>query len=88
MPTPASGPISFVNIRNNFYGYTNFDGYNYGTVDANLYNLNYYRGKRYNKAGNTSTYFSTGVIGFADFYNSDGNCACDCVCACSTDSGE
>jgi hypothetical protein len=82
MPTPASGPISFVDIRNNFYNLTNYDVYYWGTNDANFYNLNYYRGKRYRKNGNDNTFFSTGAIDFNAFYNSDGNCQC----ACSTDS--
>lgn len=88
MPTPSSGAISFQNIRDNFVGYTNRDNFYYGTNNANLYNLNYYRGRRYQKAGNQTTYFSSGSISFNAFYNSDGNCQCDCdcVCACSTDS--
>lgn len=87
MPTVASGALSFSDIRNNFYNYTNFDGFNYGTNDGNLYNLNYYRGRRFRRNGNVSTYFSAGTISFAEFYNSDGNCQCDCLCdcACSTD---
>ncbi len=85
MPTPSSGAISLQNIRDNFYNYTNADGFNYGTTNSNLYNLNYYRGKKYRKAG-VDTIFSSGSISFNAFYNSDGNCACDCVCACSTDS--
>ena len=85
MPTFASGPLSFNNIRNNFYNYTNFDGFYWGTNDGNFYNLNFYRGRRFNRGGNISTYFSSGTISFAEFYNSDGNCACDCACACSTD---
>ena len=85
MPTVASGALSFSNIRDNFYNYTNFDGFYYGTNNANLYNLNYYRGKKYRKAG-VDTIFSSGAISFNAFYNSDGNCQCDCLCACSTDS--
>lgn len=87
MPTVSSGALSFSNIRDNFYNYTNFDGFNYGTNNANLYNLNYYRGRRYRKNGNNATYFSSGAIDFNAFYNSDGNCQCDCLCqcACSTD---
>lgn len=83
MPTVASGALSFSNIRDNFYNYTNDYLFNYGTNNANLYNLNYYRGKQYRKAGVITT-FSTGAISFNAFYNSDGNCAC--ACACSTDS--
>lgn len=89
MPTVTSGALSFSNIRDNFVNFTNRDGFNYGTNNANLYNLNYYRGRRYRKAGNEATYFSSGSIAFNAFYNSDGNCACDCACdcacACSTD---
>jgi hypothetical protein len=82
MPTPASGQIAFTDIRNNFYNYTNFDGFYWGTNDGNFYNLNFYRGRRFNRGGNNSTYFSAGTISFSEFYNSDGNCQC----ACSTDS--
>jgi hypothetical protein len=82
MPTVSSGALSFSNIRDNFVNYTNFAGFNYGSTNANLYNLNYYRGKRYRKDGNTGTFFSSGAIAFNAFYNSDGNCQCDCDCAC------
>lgn len=86
MPTPASGPIAFTDIRNNFFGLTNWDGFAWGTNDANLYNLNYYRGGRqFRKNGlyPGPTLPAAGApISFFDFYNSDGNC----VCACSTDS--
>lgn len=91
MPTVASGPISFSNIRDNFYNYTNSDGFYYGTNNANLYNLNYYRGKRYRRLSSDYTYdlgwanFPTGAISFSTFYAIDGNCVY--VCACSTDSG-
>lgn len=87
MPTPASGQLAFTDIRNNFFNYTNFDGFYWGTNDGNFYNLNFYRGRRFRRNGNVSTYFSGGTISFAEFYNSDGNCQCDCACdcACSTD---
>lgn len=93
MPTVSSGALAFSNIRANFAGYTNWDGFSYGTNDANLYNLNYYRGRRYrigaNAGSSPASYFPTGAISFNTFYNTDGNCACDCACdcncACSTD---
>lgn len=81
MPTVSSGPLSFSNIRDNFVNYINSDGFNYGSNNANLYNLNYYRGKRYWRAG-VDSIFPTGSIAFNIFYNSDGNCAC----LCTTDS--
>lgn len=83
MPTPASGAITFTNIRDNFVGFTNADGFTYSSSNADLYNLNYYRGKKYRKSG-IDTNFSSGAISFNNFYDSDGNCAC--LCACSTDS--
>jgi hypothetical protein len=87
MPTPASGQIAFTDIRNNFFNNTNFDGFYWGTNDGNFYNLNYYRGRRYrlNFGMGGYPYFPSGTISFANFYNTDGNCICDC--ACSTDSG-
>lgn len=89
MPTPAGGQIAFTDIRNNFFNYTNFDGFYWGTNDGNFYNLNYYRGRRYRQNGNVSVWFPSGSISFANFYNSDGNCVCDCACdcACATDGG-
>jgi hypothetical protein len=86
MPTPASGQIAFTDIRNNFFNNTNIDGFYWGTNDGNFYNLNYYRGRRY-RFGNGAAYpyFPSGQIAFSNFYNTDGNCICDC--ACSTDSG-
>lgn len=85
MPTVASGALSFSNIRDNFFNFTNFDGFNYGANDGNLYNMDYYRGRRFRRNGDVSTFFTSGAIDFNQFYNSDGNCQCDCDCACSTD---
>ncbi len=91
MPTVASGPLSFQNIRDNFFNKTNWDGFYWGTNNANLFNLNYYRGRRYNFVFGDGTgreerlrVFPTGSISFSNFYRVDGNCQCDC--ACSTDS--
>jgi len=77
MPTPASGAISFLNIKDNFYGLVNYDDFAWGTNLANLYNLNYYRGRGYSNGT-----LPSGAIAFNNFYNSTGNCQC----ACSTDS--
>jgi hypothetical protein len=70
MPLPASGAISMQMIRNEFYGQFVYLT-SYGTVDANLYNLNYYRGKWYYTAatGGTPQQFPSGTISFSNFYN-------------------
>lgn len=81
MPTVTHGSLTFDDIRNNFAGYVNSEGFNWGTNNANLYNLNYYRGRNYTRNLQNS-YFPSGTISFNPwFYNADGNCAC----ACSTD---
>lgn len=87
MPVQGGGQVAFTDIRNNFFNNTNIDGFYWGTNDGNFYNLNYYRGRRYrlNFGIWGYPYFSSGQISFSDFYNTDGNCICDC--ACSTDSG-
>lgn len=79
---PGGGTLSFSTIRNFYWNYTNADGFYWGTNDANLYNLNYYRGRRRNQGGYVLTTFPGGTISFANFYDTNGNCACDCACDC------
>lgn len=83
---PATTSLAFSTIRNNFFNTVAFDGFNWGTNDANLYNLNYYRGRLYRNSGNIFR-VPSGTVSFSDFYNSDGNCVCDCLCDCACDCG-
>lgn len=79
MPTPASGAISFDDIKNNFIGLTNVDGFSWGTTLSNLYSISYYRGRAYQAySGGSPTgigYFpaAPNPISFSDFYNKDGS---------------
>lgn len=77
------GQISIGQISNEFYNAT-VNGVYYG-VDANLYNLNWYRGKYYYSAPTNGTIyqFPTGTISFANFLGTGSNCACDCACDCA-----
>ncbi len=79
MPTPASGTISFTDIRDNFYNKTNVDGFYWGVSNTDLYSISYYRGKAYQAySGGLPTgtaYFpaAPNPISFSDFYDKDGS---------------
>lgn len=85
----APNSISLAQIRNEFYN-ANASGNPsaYGTSDANLYNINFYRGKyhfvgtAYNPSG-YYTAFTTGSLDFNTFRGKKANCNCYCDCDCS-----
>ena len=86
MVLPSSpNSISFTQIRNEFYN-ANASGNpsTYGTTDANLYNVNFYRSKAYRVGGVSGywAYFSAGALDFNTFRGKSANCACDCDCVC------
>lgn len=65
MSLPNSGQITFLMIRNEYYGFPE-----YGTSDTNLYNLNYYKGKTRWFVGGVANVFPSGAIAFTDFHGS------------------
>ena len=69
MALPISGQIDFTSIRNEFYGkIVGPRQDDYGTNDADLYNLNFYRGKQYfNTITSQWAQFPAGTIAFSDF---------------------
>lgn len=93
MVLPASpNSISFAQIRNEFYNQSAFVPFvgtiSYGTNDANLYNVNYYRGKFYYiPATDSYALFSTGQLDFNTFRGKQANCQCACDCACDCGNG-
>lgn len=79
----APNSISFAEIRNEFYNANAYGNPSaYGTVNANLYNVNFYRGKAYWNTAGYYQYFTTGTLDFNTFRGKRANCACDCVCDC------
>lgn len=93
MVLPAAGnSISFAQIRNEFFN-ANASGNPsaYGTSDANLYNLNFYRGKHHYVGPlyyGYYTTFTTGTIDFYTFFSKQANCNCACDCDCACDCGD
>ncbi len=70
MPTPASGAISFNDIKDNFSGQINADGFSWGFSLANLYNMSYYRGKAHSIGRFPA---APNAISFSNFYGTDGS---------------
>jgi len=89
MVTPiVPNPISFTDIRNEFYGVTTPNPSSFGTTDSDLYNLNFYRGKYYYTGASYKAFPSvSSSIGFSDMRGIYGNCICVCACVCGDGDG-